>query len=124
MKQRIIVLAMCIVSIGAMAQNPSTSASQEKNFTVGKYTVKYVLDNRKAVHLPKIDIMTDEHGTVVIDINVDKYGNVTSATPNASQSDTKSSYLTTKAKQAAETTHFDTTPTTPLKTKGSMTFTF
>ena len=110
----------CVV----LAQNPNTSGLQEKTFSVGKYTVKYVLDNRKVVHLPKIDIMTDEHGTVVIDITVDKYGNVLNATPNAGLSDTKSAYLTTKAKQAAETTHFDTTPTTPLKTKGNMTFTF
>lgn len=112
------------ISLKVAGQNPSTQANQEKNFMVGKYNVMYMLENRKASHLPKIDIMTDEHGTVVIDIIVDKYGNVTSATPNTGLTETKSNYLITKAKQAAETTHFDTNPTTPLKTKGIMTFTF
>ena len=123
---KIIFTASLIFALTSInAQDTKTNpATQEKTFTVGKYTVKYVLDNRKAVHLPKIDIMTDEHGTVVIDITVDKYGNVLNASPNAGLSDTKSNYLITKAKQAAETTHFDTTPTTPLKTKGIMTFTF
>ncbi len=101
---------------------PSTTI--EQSFLVGKYTVKYTVDNRKATRFPKLDIMSQEHGTVVIDITIDKYGNVTNATPNVPLSDTKSTYLTTKAKQAAETTHFDTSPTTPLKTKGTMSFTF
>lgn len=125
MKKKIILsLALVLSVIISKGQNPNLTANQEKTFSAGKYVVKYVLDNRKAVHLPKIDIMTDDHGSVVIDITVDKYGNVINASPNAGLSDTKSTYLTTKAKQAAETTHFDTTPTTPLKTKGIMTFTF
>jgi len=123
MKKILFSIAFLAISF-ANAQQTNTAAIAEKTFTVGKYTVKYAVDNRVASKLPKIDIMSADHGTIVIDINVDKYGNVTTATPNAAASDSKSTYLTTKAKQAAETTHFNTSPTTPLKTKGTMTFTF
>ena len=124
MKKIFLALSLFAITSNTFSQETKSATFAEQSFIVGKYTVKYVVENRKATRFPKIDIMSDDHGKVVVDINVDKYGNVTSAVPNASLSDTKSTYLITKSKQAAETTHFDTTPTTPLKTKGTMTFTF
>jgi hypothetical protein len=124
MKKIFLALSLLLIVNNSFSQDTKTPTIAEQSFIVGKYTVKYTVENRKATRFPKIDIMSDDHGTIVIDINVDKYGNVTSATPNQSLSNTKSHYLITKSKQAAETTHFDSTPTTPLKTKGLMTFTF
>jgi hypothetical protein len=43
---------------------------------------------------------------------------------NGSCNLTRNAYLCTKAKQAAETTHFDAVPTAPLKSKGRMVFVF
>ena len=122
MRKFFIPILFLFASTSVIAQDSKTNT--EQTFVVGKVSVKYTVENRKATRLPKIDIMTDEHGSVLVDVSVDKYGNVTSAIPNTSMSDTKSTYLITKAKQAAETTHFDTSPTTPLKTKGTMIFTF
>jgi hypothetical protein len=125
MKKAILSISVFLLANVLFSQESKTTlAPAEQSFVVGKYTVKYVVENRKATRLPRLDIMSQEHGTIVIDVTIDKYGNVTNASPNAELSDTKSTYLTTKAKQAAETTHFDTTPTTPLKTKGTMSFTF
>jgi hypothetical protein len=124
MKNIFLVLSLFLITNNTFSQETKTPTVAEQSFIAGKYTVKYMVENRKATRFPKIDILSDDRGTIVVDIYVDKYGNVTSATPNQSLSDTKSNYLITKSKQAAETTHFDSTPTTPLKTKGTMTFTF
>jgi len=124
MKNIFLAVLLFLITNNTFSQETKTPTVAEQSFSVGKYTVKYIVENRKATRFPKIDMMSDDHGTVVVDIYVDKYGNVISATPNQSLSNTKSNYLITKSKQAAETTHFDSTPTTPLKTKGTMTFTF
>ena len=118
------VIFLSYLNLNIIAQENSNQPNVEQSFIVGKYTVKYIVENRKAVRFPKIDIMTNEHGTIYIDVTIDKYGNVTNAIPNSEMSSTKSNYLVTKSKQAAETTRFDTTPSAPLKTKGTMIFTF
>lgn len=107
----------------AQEKNEPT-AQTEQTFIAGKYTVKYFLDGRKVTKVPKIDILTADKGRVVIEFQIDKYGNVTSATAVNETGCTTNTYLLTKAKQAAETTHFDTAPTSPLKQKGKMVFEF
>ncbi|MFN5628151.1 MAG: hypothetical protein ACK48W_02590 [Bacteroidota bacterium] len=86
--------------------------------------MKYFLEGRKVTKVPKIDILTADKGRAVIEFQIDKYGNVTSATAVNETGCTTNTYLLTKAKQAAETTHFDTAPTSPLKQKGKMVFEF
>jgi hypothetical protein len=100
---------------------PGALKANEKELTVGKAKVRYAVENRSMTNTPKVDILTEETGMVVVDIVVDKYGNVISATPGAEGSTTKSSYLLTKAKQAAESAKFNTSPTMPLKTSGTFT---
>ncbi|CAN5625902.1 hypothetical protein BH11BAC2_BH11BAC2_13730 [soil metagenome] len=90
----------------------------------GMKGVAYVMPGRKMIKQPKIDNLTTEKGIVVIDITVNKYGNVIKAEPGGEGTTTTSQYLLTKGKQAAESVMFDTNPTMPLEQKGSITITF
>src|SRR5690242_16610789 len=53
----------------------------EKQMTTGSYMVRYKVADRTIVTPPKIDNLTQKKGTVVVDISVNKYGNVTKAVP-------------------------------------------
>ncbi len=86
----------------------------------GKPTA-YTVPGRKLIKEPVINNLTQEHGHVVVQITVDKYGNVVKAEPGAPGTTTNSNYLHIKAKQAAESAKFDTSPTMPLETKGTIT---
>ena len=86
--------------------------------------VSYVMAGRKMTKEPKIDNLTMEKGIVVVEITINKYGNVIKAVPGIEGSTTTSNYLFTKAKQAAQSVMFDTGPTMPLEQKGTITITF
>lgn len=86
--------------------------------------VSYVMAGRKMTKEPKIDNLTMEKGVVVVEITINKYGNVIKAVPGIEGSTTTSNYLMTKAKQAAESVMFDTSPIMPQSQTGSMTITF
>lgn len=86
--------------------------------------VTYVMNGRKMLKQPKVDNLTMEKGIVVVEITINKYGNVIKAVPGIEGSTTTSTYLLTKAKQAAESVTFDTSPVMPLEQKGSITITF
>lgn len=105
-------------------EKKDSNDATEQTFVAGKYTVKYFLEGKKVIKVPKIDILTADKGRVAIEFQIDKYGNVTSASAINESGCTTNTYLLTKAKQAAETTHFDTSPTAPLKQKGKMLFEF
>jgi len=92
----------------------------EKTVSYMMYTVRYKVADRTIVKPPKIDNLTEQKGTVVVSITVDKYGHVVKAVPGGDGSTTQSDYLLTKAKQAAESAQFDSAPTTPIETKGYM----
>ena len=96
----------------------------EKQITAGSYMVRYKVADRVISRAPKVDNLTQEKGTVVVEISVDKYGHVMKAVPGAPGSSTNSEYLKTKAKQAAESTLFDNIPTAPLEQKGYMVIAF
>jgi hypothetical protein len=119
----VLIFFLFVNSLQAQEKN-ETTAQSEQTFVAGKYTVKYFLEGRKVTKVPKIDILTADKGRAVIEFQIDKYGNVTSATAVNETGCTTNTYLLTKAKQAAETTHFDTSPTSPLKQKGKMVFEF
>ncbi|MBL0342878.1 MAG: hypothetical protein IPP71_19570 [Bacteroidetes bacterium] len=94
---------------------PSTSSTKG---------VTYVMAGRKMTKEPKIDNLTMEKGIVVVEITINKYGNVIKAVPGIEGSTTTSNYLFTKAKQAAQSVMFDTSPIMPLEQKGTITITF
>lgn len=107
----------------AATQN-SAAASEDKKIKVGNYDVIYNVKGRTITNTPRVEIMSEEHGTVVVDVVVDKYGHVLQANPGAAGTTTDSKYLRTKAKQCAETALYDTKPTYPIKTTGTFTITF
>jgi len=84
----------------------------------------YVMNGRKMTKNPVINNLTMEKGIVVVEITINKYGNVVKAEPGAEGTTTTSQYLMTKAKQAAESAAFDSAPTSPLEQKGTITITF
>lgn len=86
--------------------------------------VSYVMAGRKMIRDPKIDNLTMDKGIVVVEITINKYGNVVKAIPGIEGSTTNSQYLLTKAKQAAESAMFDTSPVMPQSQTGTMTITF
>lgn len=96
----------------------------EKQLTSGSYKVRYKVADRTISRAPKIDNLTQEKGTVVVEISIDKYGHVMKAVPGAPGSTTNSEYLKTKAKQAAESAIFDNVPTAPLEQKGYIVIVF
>ena len=90
----------------------------EKQITSGSYMVRYKVADRTISRPPKIDNLTQEKGTVVVEVSIDKYGHVKKATPGAPGSTATSEYLKTKAKQAAESTLFNDVPNAPLEQDG------
>jgi hypothetical protein len=106
------------------ARAQDNKVQEEITMKVGNYDVRYSMKGRTITNKPRVDIMTEEHGTVVVDVTIDKYGHVISAVPGAKGTTTDCKYLMTKAKQCAETALYDTKPTYPLKTQGTFTITF
>lgn len=113
-------------AVVSQAQNAAATQTESKETTmkVGNYDVRYNMKGRLITNTPKVDIMSEEHGTVVVEVTIDKYGHVISAIPGAAGTTTESKYLRTKAKQCAESALFDSKPTSPLKTTGTFTITF
>ena len=102
----------------------SSTTVSASSTTSGTKGVSYVMNGRKITKQPTVSNLTMEKGIVVIDITINKYGNVIKAEPGAEGTTTTSQYLLTKGKQAAESAQFDTGPTMPLEQKGSITITY
>jgi len=109
-----------VASIVFNKPGDKTSSSEvgERNLTVSSANIRYKVADRTIVKPPKIDNLTQKKGTVVVDISVNKYGNVTKAIPGGPGSTTNDEYLYTKAKQAAESAIFNNVPTAPLEQTG------
>jgi len=84
----------------------------------------YSLTGRKIVQPPKIIDNSQETGKVVVDITVDKYGNVTNAIPGGRGSTTSSANLYRKAKEALLKTKFNPSPDGVEEQRGTFTFVF
>ncbi len=115
------------IDFNAAASIASISSVMEQKFTSsdGLYVVKYQMKGRTVSKPCKIVIGTQDRGTVVVDVVIDKYGNVIKATPGApGSSTTNDDYLFTKAQKFTQEIKFDNVPTAPLETKGTVTYTF
>jgi hypothetical protein len=126
MKTRILnLLFFALIALNSsLAKAQDNKVQEELTIKVGNYEVRYSMKGRVITNKPRVDIMTEEHGTVVVDVTIDKYGHVISAIPGAKGTNTESKYLMTKAKQCAESALYDTKSTSPLKTQGTFTITF
>ncbi len=112
------------VKAGSTTSNGPAKEVGEKQVTSGSYSVRYKVADRVITKAPKIDNLTQDKGTVVVNISIDKYGHVMKAVPGGVGSTTDSEYLQTKAKQAAESALFNNVPTAPLEQKGYMIIVF
>ena len=98
--------------------------TKEVIFKVDQFTVKYAIKDRKMIREPKVSIGTQDKGTVVVDIVVDRYGNIRSVLAGANGTTTSSEYLYVKAETAARSAKFDENLTGPLETKGTITIVY
>jgi len=78
--------------------------------------------NYRALPNPKYEYQGE--GKVVVDINVDRSGNVVLAIPGAKGSTTLDDYLLATAKEAALKSKFDPKPDAPSVQKGTITYIF
>jgi len=85
------------------------------------FTVKYKIVDREMVKKPRVSIGTQDKGTVVVKITVDRYGNVRTAEAGASGSTTSSAYLYAKAVTAAKSAKFNEHLKGPVTTEGTIT---
>jgi len=94
---------------------------KEKVLEVNGFTVKYQIKDRVMERKPEVSIGSEDKGTIVVKVIVDRYGNILSAEPGQSGTTTSNTYLNTKAMKAAKTAKFDENLKGPLKTEGLIT---
>ncbi len=84
----------------------------------------FFLTGRNALSLPLPQVDTHKEGKVVVEIKVDRDGNVVSATPGVKGSTTVDSYLLSVAKNAALQSRFDSKADAEPIQKGTITYIF
>ncbi|NNF02312.1 MAG: TonB family protein [Bacteroidia bacterium] len=102
----------------------STNSTSATGSGKGDSGVSFNLSGRSMVQSPKIDDRSQETGKVVIDITVDKYGNVNNASGPGRGSTTTSANLYKKAREAALRAKFNPSPSGVEEQKGTITFVF
>lgn len=93
------------------------------NGNKGNSTI-FSLAGRRLIKSPKIYDTSQKEGRVVVEIIVDKYGNVIKATPGARGTTTTDNHLFKLAKNAAMATKFNPDPDAPEQQKGTITYIF
>jgi len=86
--------------------------------------ISYYLGGRKSQLLPVPVYQYQDEGKVVVEIIVDRQGNVTQATPGKSGSSLLTDYFLKVAKDAAMKAKFDADPNAPEIQKGTITYNF
>ncbi|HYX07424.1 MAG TPA: TonB family protein, partial [Bacteroidales bacterium] len=82
------------------------------------------LAGRNPLLLPKPDYNYQVEGKVVVEVTVDRLGNVTNAVAGVRGSTTLDENLLNAAKKAALRARFDTKPDAPAYQKGTITYHF
>jgi TonB family protein len=90
----------------------------------GSGGISYNLAGRYPESLPKPKYPVNEQGKVVVEVTVDKYGNVTSANPGVKGSTTSNKLLLQAAKEAALKAKFDKKAEAPAFQKGTIVYHF
>ena len=109
-------------------QGSTTGSVDSKNHaggnSMGTSGTSFSLAGRNPESLPKPDYNYQIEGKVVVEITVDKYGNVTAAIPGVKGSTTLDANLLAAAKKAAKKAKFDKKPDAPAYQKGTITYYF
>jgi TonB family protein len=90
----------------------------------GDKGISYDLQGRGFQSLPAPKYDYQGEGRVVVEVSVDKLGNVTQAVPGSKGSTTLDEYLLKVAKEAALKARFEAKPDAPAVQKGSITYNF
>jgi len=91
---------------------------------LGDKGISYSLAGRTPQSLPKPEYNYQVEGIVVVEVTVDRYGNVTKAIPGVKGSTTLNDHLHSAAKKAALAAKFDRKPNAPAYQKGTITYHF
>jgi len=86
--------------------------------------ISFDLAGRQARALPKPSYDIQSEGIVVVEVTVDRNGNVTKATPGERGSTTLEEYFLRVARNAAMNAKFDRKPDAPVIQKGTITYHF
>jgi periplasmic protein TonB len=86
--------------------------------------ISYSLGGRTKIVIPTPEANSQVEGKVVVEISVDKKGNVINAKPGMKGSTTTNSYLLEKAKQAALRAKFNAKPDAPDEQRGTIVYNF
>jgi TonB family protein len=109
-------------------QGSTTGSVDSKNHTggesMGTNGTSFSLAGRNPESLPKPEYKYQIEGKVVVEITVDKNGNVTDAVPGVKGSTTLDANLLSAAKKAALKAKFDKKPDAPAYQKGTITYFF
>ncbi len=105
-------------------EGEKNGASDGKQQGSGKPGIGYSLQGRSMVNTPAIQDKSQATGKVVVDIRVDKNGNVTKADYSLKGSTTNNAHLIKLAKKAARQTKFNADANAPEKQFGTITFNF
>lgn len=91
---------------------------------LGDEGISFSLEGRTPQSLPKPEYNYQVEGIVVVEVTVDRNGNVTSANPGVKGSTTLNEHLMAAAKKAALAAKFDRKPDAPAFQKGTITYHF
>ncbi len=90
----------------------------------GNEGISYDLAGRQALSLPKPKYDSQSEGIVVVEVTVDRNGNVTQAVAGVKGSTTLEDYFLRVAREAAMATKFDRKPDATVIQKGTITYHF
>jgi outer membrane biosynthesis protein TonB len=108
---------------GTGAGGPGTGTGEGPGTGPGKGGVSFSLAGRRMLQTPYVNDHSQDAGRVVVEITVDKNGEVVKAIPGQRGSTTTSSYLFGLAKDAAMKAKFNTSDDAEIQ-KGTITFDF
>lgn len=112
-------------STGSGDQGKANGTPNSNNYTGnGGGNGNYSLAGRSSVALPRPDYKSNDQGTVVVQIWVDRNGNVTRAEYQPKGSNTSNGYLVNQAIAAAKRARFNADPAAPEEQKGTITYIF
>ncbi len=109
---------------GNSTENKTESNSTKGGTGLGTKGISFSLAGRQPQHLEQPEYVKQVEGKVVVEVTVDRDGNVTQATAGAKGSTTLNSYLLQVAKTAALKTKFNRKPNSPVYQKGTITYNF
>jgi len=116
------------VTTGQGNQGSITGSVESSDHTggtgLGTKGISFSLRGRNFLKLPKPEYLFQVEGKVVVEVTVDRNGNVTQAEPGVKGSTTLDENLLNAAKKAALNSKFDKNPDAPSFQKGTITYIF